>query len=557
MSSILFLTSCYIAGKLCYLRIYIDNDSNDLSLSTIDDLLSILDTCESILNATNILSSIRLHFELLIDKNKNSIHSNDNTIPETIFLNKLLNIKQTVKLSNTSNSSSKAQHFEQFSSQQISENYGMIPLESTQVDLSYINISKSFIWTVQRIQIEMSSIDAYQLHLVVTRYLSKLKHRPRHLLVFINPQCGKGKGRSVYEKKVLPLFEEANISVDTIYTERANHARDYINEHMSLDNYDGLICVGGDGIFSELCHSLLLKTARQAGLNMDDSKIDIKRPELRIGIIPAGSTDAVTFGTTGHNDPITSTLQIITGESLLIDIVTVHSERGFVCFMATMLAYGFFGNIIRQSDNWRLFGPLRYNLAGFFQFLRNTSYHTELIITEPLEKYDSKALINNLNRHLFGNTMKWQETIGEKSDSEESSVPLVIKREGQYRTINCLNMPCRCEKSKYGMSPSVHLGDGSFDIILVKRSWRMGLFRFLRHVANDARTIEELSNVERYRATEVIIRPVITQQKEIGNWACDGEVITANEVRIRAHHRVLNLFASGICSEQIKKINKK
>ncbi|CAF4401327.1 unnamed protein product, partial [Adineta steineri] len=122
-----------------------------------------------------------------------------------------------------------------------------------------------------------------------------------------------------------------------------------------------------------------------------------------------------------------------------------------------MLAYGFFGNIIRQSDNWRLFGPLRYNLAGFFQFLRNTSYHTELIITEPLEKYDSKALINNLNRHLFGNTTKWQETIGEKTDSEESSVPLVIKCEGQYRTINCLNMPCRCEKSKYGMSPSVHL----------------------------------------------------------------------------------------------------
>ncbi len=83
----------------------------------------------------------------------------------------------------------------------------------------------------------------------------------------------------------------------------------------------------------------------------------------------------------------------------------------------------------------------------------------------------------------------------------------------------------------------------------------MDFFRFLHHVANDDRIIEELSNVERYRATEVVIHPNITQQKERGNWACDGELITANELRIRAHHQALNLFASGIRLDQIKKIN--
>lgn len=77
-------------------------------------------------------------------------------------------------------------------------------------------------------------------------------------------------------------------------------------------------------MFSELCHSLLLKTTQQAGLDIDDPNIDLKRPNLRIGVIPSGSTDAVVFGTTGHNDPITSALQIITGESLLIDIATVR-----------------------------------------------------------------------------------------------------------------------------------------------------------------------------------------------------------------------------------------
>jgi ceramide kinase len=124
----------------------------------------------------------------------------------------------------------------------------------------------------------------------------------------------------------LPIFEEANISVDTIYTERANHAQDYVNNEM-LDDYDGLICVGGDGIFAELCHGLLLRTARDEQIDIDDPRVNIIRPKLRIGIIPAGSTDAVVFGTTGLNDPVTSTLQIIVGESLLIDITTVKKKK--------------------------------------------------------------------------------------------------------------------------------------------------------------------------------------------------------------------------------------
>ncbi len=135
-----------------------------------------------------------------------------------------------------------------------------------------------------------------------------------------------GRARFVYEKKVLPIFQEANIFVNTIYTERANHAQEYVlNE--TLDDYDGLVCVGGDGIFAELCHGLLLRTAHDKQINIDDPRVNIIRPNLRIGIIPAGSTDAVVFGTTGLNDPVTSTLQIIVGESLLIDITTVKNQK--------------------------------------------------------------------------------------------------------------------------------------------------------------------------------------------------------------------------------------
>ena len=98
-------------------------------------------------------------------------------------------------------------------------------------------------------------------------------------------------------------------------------------------------------------------------------------------------------------------------------------------------------------------------------------------------------------------------------------------------------------------------GDGSFDLILVKRSRRMGFIRFLYRAANEDQTIEELSNVERYRATEVIIRPMATRRRGAGNWACDGESFAADEIAIRAHHQALKLFASGIRLDQVKEIN--
>ncbi|CAF1300897.1 unnamed protein product, partial [Adineta ricciae] len=176
------------------------------------------------------------------------------------------------------------------------------------VKLSYIDVSNSIRWSIKRLEFEVESEDvANEVCVNLNLCLSTLKQRPRHLLAFVNPFGGKGRAPAVYEKKILPIFKEGNITVDTIHTQRANHARDHIlNEDLSA--YDGLICVGGDGMFAELCHGLLLKTSLEANLDIDDREVNIKRPNLRIGVIPAGSTDAVVYGTTGLNDPVTSAL---------------------------------------------------------------------------------------------------------------------------------------------------------------------------------------------------------------------------------------------------------
>ncbi|CAF1307985.1 unnamed protein product [Rotaria sordida] len=636
MPSILYSTTCYISNDFYRLRIYVDDGNNYSDLVSPKNIKLATDSLD--FTATSIPidhikpSFTRLNFELLNEKKPN------NNIPTTIPLKYLLNVQQTTSLPKNSyrnfstslptpsletssrmisltsspileqseersrimltpNSSQAMFKRRQFSFRRFLSSFSntdsdVVLLYKTLIKIKYIDVSNSFQWNIKSLELEMDSEDiANELYINLNSCLSTLEQRPHRLLAFVNPLSGKGRARYVYDKKVLPVFQEANIFVDTIYTERANHAQEYIVNEM-LDDYDGLICVGGDGMFAELCHGLLLRTARDEQINIDDPHVNIIRPNLRIGIIPAGSTDAVVFGTTGLNDPITSALQIIVGESLLIDITTVHNENGFVRFMATMLAYGFFGDIIHQSDNWRCLGPLRYDLAGFCQFLRHTSYHTELTITlsshdsveichpqtitsinngskTSIVSSDCQKLINSSNSTLteMNSMNKSYDTIGKlptsnlgfcrqncetcaeekQTNRNKDQLPSQIKREGRYTTINCLNMPCRCAKSKYGMSPFVHLGDGTFDLILVKRSWRTSFLRFLWQVANDSRSIEDLPNVERYRVREVLIRPINKgQTKKAGNWACDGELISGNEIQIRVHRQALNLFASGI-----------
>jgi hypothetical protein len=51
-------------------------------------------------------------------------------------------------------------------------------------------------------------------------------HRPRKLLLFVNPFGGKKKGLQIWEKRVQPLLNIADVETKIIVTERAGHIRE-------------------------------------------------------------------------------------------------------------------------------------------------------------------------------------------------------------------------------------------------------------------------------------------------------------------------------------------
>ncbi|XP_015426217.1 PREDICTED: ceramide kinase [Myotis davidii] len=320
--------------------------------------------------------------------------------------------------------------------------------------------------------------------------LDKLTCRPKRLLVFINPFGGKGQGLRIYERKVAPLFALAAISTEVIVTERANHAKEALYE-MSVDGYDGGVCVGGDGMFSEVLHGLIGRTQRMAGVDQNEPRAALVPCPLRIGIIPAGSTDCVCYSTVGINDAKTSALHIIVGDSLPMDVSSVHHHGALLRYSVSLLGYGFYGDIVKDSEKKRWMGLIRYDFSGLKTFLSHHCYEgtvsflpAQHTVGSPRDGKPCRAgcFVCRQSKQQLEEEQKWS-LYGLEGLEEVEEWKVIC---GKFLAINAANMSCACPRSPRGLSPAAHLGDGSSDLILIRKCSWFNFLRFLvRHTNQD------------------------------------------------------------------------
>lgn len=120
------------------------------------------------------------------------------------------------------------------------------------------------------------------------------------------------------------------------------------------------------------------------------------------------------YSTTGVRDPVTSTLHIILGSKMSLDIAqvvrwktspssvlespTLRYAASFAgydskisCFDSTncktyiwrstfifLCRYGFYGEVIKESEKLRWMGPMRYDYAGTMVFLKHKYFSSNL-----------------------------------------------------------------------------------------------------------------------------------------------------------------------------------
>lgn len=97
--------------------------------------------------------------------------------------------------------------------------------------------------------------------------------------------------------------------------------------------------------------------------NLDDIPL-IKKT---IGIIPAGSTDTVAYCLNGTCDVRTTVLNIVLGQVDGLDLSSVSNQNGLLKFYASVMSYGFLGDVAIESEKFRWMGPKRYDYSGKFK----------------------------------------------------------------------------------------------------------------------------------------------------------------------------------------------
>ncbi|XP_038594860.1 ceramide kinase [Micropterus salmoides] len=414
---------------------------------------------------------------------------------------------------------------------------------------------------------------------VINEQLLLLTNRPKSLLVYINPYGGKRCGKRIYEQKVAPLFRRACISADVIVTERANHARDHLKTEANLDKYDGVVCVGGDGMFSEILHGLVTRTQTDNGLDQNQPDAELVPCSLHIGIIPAGSTDCICFATVGTNDPITSALHIIVGDSQPMDVCSVYHNDIFLRYSVSLLGYGFYGDVLTDSERKRWLGPARYDLSGVKTFLSHNYYEgtvsflpAENNMGTPRDKLQCRSGCCVCQHKPSSKDKQWEVSEEkEKSDEDGSGGWSAIR--GKFIAINAASMSCACPRSPKGLSPSAHLADGTTDLILVRKCSRLDFLKhLLRHTNKEDQfdhsfvevhrvrkfrfqpqhrellSLEDLSNSPKKTGFSPICSAQTTCNYSTAHssWNCDGEILPHAAIQVSVQCQLIRLFARGI-----------
>nr|XP_029521105.1 ceramide kinase-like [Oncorhynchus nerka] len=428
--------------------------------------------------------------------------------------------------------------------------------------------SYGLLWRLGRTQFSCPSRDLRDQWMTQLRITLKTHSpsRPHRLLVFINPFGGKKQGRQIYHSLVAPLFELAGVSSHVVVTERANQARDHILKK-DLTGFDGVVCVGGDGMFSELLHGVIGRTQQEAGLSEHDPSLQLC--DLHIGIIPAGSTDCVCFATVGVNDPVTSALHIIIGDSQPLDVCSVHHRSSLVRYSVSLVGYGFYGDVLAESERHRWMGPLRYDYSGAMVYLSNRSY-AGLVQYLPADPQLSNPRDNT--RCLSGCSVCSKSTerlfphspdassnyISHFSQFSSDSEGDWVSVEGRFKAVSLTCMSSSCPRSPLGLSPSAHLADGTGDLIIVRDTHPLGFLTFLhRHTSTQDQFDLPFVDVHRVKAVRFSLPPGEKEDEDEeretvngGGMAEEGERTSRSGSQ---HHLVERGEERGMANDRRKK----
>lgn len=292
-----------------------------------------------------------------------------------------------------------------------------------------------------------------------------------------------------------------------------------------------------------------------------DSEFPLPNKWFRFGIIPAGSTDAIVICTTGTRDPVTSALHIVLGKRVCLDLAQVvrwkvtSTSRIEPCvrYAASFAGYGFYGDVITESEKCRWMGPKRYDYAGTKVFLRHRSYEAEVgylkVESEKSNSTPEGGRLGSRIRELWGPpkserlVCRVNCNICEKKPTPYSrpEEPRWLRSRGRFLSVGAAVIACRNERAPDGLVADAHLSDGFLHLILIKDCPRAKYLWHLTELARKGGNPLNLEFVEHHKTQAF----TFTSFGSESVWNLDGEIFQAHQLSAQVFRGLVSLFASG------------
>ncbi|XP_057476478.1 LOW QUALITY PROTEIN: ceramide kinase [Actinidia eriantha] len=294
---------------------------------------------------------------------------------------------------------------------------------------------------------------------------------------------------------------------------------------------------------------------------------------FRFGIIPAGSTDAIVICTTGTRDPMTSALHIVLGKRVRLDIAQVvrwkttststPEDEPCVRYAASFAGYGFYGDVITESEKYRWMGPKRYDYAGTLVFLRHRSYEAEIayleVNSEKTSSASEKGLQSGRKRALWGLPKKSERKAChincDVCDREPTSTPPSchlsllqnsdesrwMRSKGRFLSVGAAVISCRNERAPDGLVADAHLADGFLHLLLIKECPHALYLWHLTQLARKGGNPLNFDFVEHHKTPAFTFTSIGKESV----WNLDGELFQAHQLSAQVFRGLVSLFASG------------
>lgn len=223
--------------------------------------------------------------------------------------------------------------------------------------------------------------------------------RPCRVLVLLNPRGGKGKALKLFQSRVRPLLEEAEVSFKLMLTERQNHARELVCAE-ELGHWDALAVMSGDGLMHEVVNGLMERP---------DWESAIQKP---LCSLPGGSGNALAASLNyyaGHEQVtnedllINCTLLLCCRQLSPMNLLSLHTASGRQLYSVLSLSWGFVADVDLESEKYRSLGEIRFTVGTFFRLASLRIYQGQLAYL-PVGKAASKIPASSLAQKGPANT---------------------------------------------------------------------------------------------------------------------------------------------------------